>query len=570
MAKEEQTISSPSSSKEELPVILEGMRSGKTDGIKELQELLSRHPDCVEVMGHLAWALAHKGGYESAIRIYRKYLEIQPENFEVRWMMGDRLVNLGRLDEAFQVYKGVLNDHPDCMDARTGVRYVEYLRSTKTKGEKPYSYPQKSLTQLQEENLNLNRREFKQNQMRLKSLPSQLYLESTTKCNFYCRTCNKGYGAYYAEDLQRDILDKVKSEIMPRVCRISITGFGEPTMSAHFDEILNMAIQNGSHVHFVTNSSLLNFRRLEQLTRSHVEIQISLDGATRETVEDIRTGSHFDQICERLAMIKKLRDINLSEFYTIFSLLFVALKKNIHELPDVVRLAHRYRINGVGVMDYAYIFRAFDEQALRFDPERANHYMQEARKVAEELGVDLDLPPTYSIEALPLPSASLWNKIKAAKHLFPFPNRIPQLCYSPWMEPYIHTDGLVHPCCTSREYMGNLKEKPFRDIWNGWRYRLLRYRIHSILPSPWCRGCHVSWGINGGNPGNIMAQEGLLVKIFYFCENRFRRLLDIISTLPAKMGFNKKKCVAMSPNFFQGRPLVETENKSEESKGGAL
>jgi len=544
---------------------MEQMRRGETDGVEEMRQLLDQSPDAVGVLGNLAWAVAHRGEHKEAIALYRRAGELQPGDPQLRWRIADRLVNLGRLDEALLAYREVLEEFPDCEDARMGVRYVQYLQRARTKDTKPYVPGRPEKTALQTDNEELNRREYEMGKIALQSLPPRLYLESTTKCNFYCQTCSKGYAPYYAEDLQKEIFTKVQQEIMPTNVRISITGFGEPTLASNFDEILRMAIENGSEVHFVTNASLLNYSRIEKLTRVPVAITISVDGATKETFESIRAGSNFDLILDKLGMIKKLRDIHLSNVFSHFSFNFVALRQNIHELPDVVRLAHRYGIDVVGVADYAFNDLEFDENSPRFDPDHANRCLEEARAVAESLGVRLDLPPPYDPTPPAVPRSSLWGKIKKTGRLFPERNRFPRKCSSPWTEPYVHTDGQVTPCCASGQRLGDLRFHSFPQVWNGWRYRILRRRIHTPFPPLGCRRCFVGWGINGGNAGNVMASEGLLIKILYKLETRGRRLARRTIDAAKRLAAGRRKsshAPEPQPNYYRGRSISESNRPS--------
>jgi MoaA/NifB/PqqE/SkfB family radical SAM enzyme len=542
----------------ELTALLSRMRAGETDGIAELDALSTRAPDSLEVLGNLAWALAHKGRHEDSIACCRRYLQLSPENVEMKWRIGDRLVNLGKLDEALAQYRQVQEAHPACEDAKMGVRYVLHLQKQSSKEHRAYipSLPKKTERQLR--NAELNAREFKQQKTHLESLPPSLYLESTTKCNFYCKTCSKGYEAYHAEDLRADIREKVVEELMPTNTRISITGFGEPTLSADFDEILKMGIENGSQVHFVTNASLLNFDRIEKLTRCPVEITISFDGATKQTFEAIRAGSNFDLILDKLGMIKKLRDIHLSTNYSKFVFNFVALRSNIHELAEVVRIAHRYGISRVGVADYAFVFNEFDEQSLRYESALGNQCLAEAEAEAARLGVRLITPPRYSSAPHAGRNRTLLEKIRAAGRVFPQRNRFPGSCTSPWSEPYIHTDGTITPCCASGQKLGDLKNSSFAAIWNGWYYRFLRMRIRGTLPPIACRECIVVWGINGGNVGNVMTKEGVLVKLFYWAEVRARRIASRLTR--GGLSFGKKKgntAATPEPNYHRGRPIKD-------------
>lgn len=540
--------------------VLARMRAGESDGIAELEALLAEAPAAVEVIGHLAWAQAHAGRHERAIELYEQALRVRPGDLEMRWRIGDRLVNLGRLEEAEAAYRAVLEAEPACLDATMGVRYVQHLRrreaATGRRAER-YVPQQREPTDLQRANEELNRREIARRRLRLESMPPALYLESTTKCNFFCRTCVKGYGPYHAEDLRGPILERVRDEVLPTNARISITGFGEPTMAENFDGILRMALENGSLVHFVTNASLLNVERIEHLTRCPVDISISIDGATRGTFEEIRAGSNFELTIEKLAMIAKLRDIHLSRFFSRFGFIFVALRRNIDELPDVVRLAHRFGIGLVHVADYAPNANEYDEQSLRYDAARANARLEEARRVAQELGVHLVTPPPYEEPGRDATTRRGWRRWLPDGRVLPARDRFAQRCHSPWREPYIHTDGRVTPCCASGQYLGNVAERPFRAIWNGWRYRLLRWRVNSPIPRHECRVCFVAWGINGGNAANAMAREGLLVKAWYRGEAAVKALARHLRRL-----LRPRPTPAPEPNFLRGRPIA-TRNRMD-------
>jgi len=523
-----------------------------------MRTIVEEHPAWTEGLGCLAWALAHEGLHEEAISLYRRFEALDPSNLEIRWRMADRLVNLGRIDEAEEQYRQVVATDASCEDAAMGIRYVQFLKRRGGNAARPsaskrcdgseWSLPQRA-------NKSLNDREFERGALRMESLPHRLYLESTLKCNFLCRTCTKGYEPYYAEDLRGDIFEKVRAEVLPTVVRMSITGFGEPTMAADFEKILGAGIDNGTLVHFVTNASLLNFERIEKLTSYPVDITISFDGATKETFESVRQGSNFNLVLEKLAMIRKLRDIHLSQVHSNFAFNFVALRRNIRELPDVVRIAHRYGIRSVGVADYSFNGNEFDAESPRYEPAVANAALAEARRVASELGISLNTPPDYLPVPPPARSESLFNKLRRHRRIFPARDRFPSKCSSPWTEPYIHTDGRITPCCASGQHLGDMRERDFHSIWNGWRYRLLRLRIHSPIPPLGCRTCFVAWGINGGNAGNALAKEGLLVKGWYWLEWRFVGLSARVSAVSRKL--RRTKEAPLAPNFYRGRPMTE-------------
>jgi MoaA/NifB/PqqE/SkfB family radical SAM enzyme len=231
---------------------------------------------------------------------------------------------------------------------------------------------------------------------------------------------------------------------------------------------------------------------------------------------------------------------------------FVGLRANIHELAGVVRLAARYGIEAVHVEDYEFHGHSFDEQSLRNEPDRANRCMEEARTVAAQLGVTLKLPPPYSAQAAPPPRASFRQRLGRIRGIFSEPGRFPRRCHSPWSEPYVRADGVVTPCCISDQCLGDLKKTPFGRIWNGWRYRLLRWRVRGPLPPLKCRGCVAWWGINAGNAGNAIAREGLVVKALYFLEYRIRAFIERMRACLRRLGVARTSSPA--PNYQHGKP----------------
>ena len=120
----------------------------------------------------------------------------------------------------------------------------------------------------------------------------------------------------------------------------------------------------------------------------------------------------------------------------------VAMRKNLHEFPDLVRLAHRLQIDTVFVQHLCHDFgesslpaqyrpmRDFvDEETLvDEDPARVEHYFTETRRTAEELGVYLRLPRT-----------------KPRQHPPGTPG--PARCSWPWRGAYVSYQGLAMPCC---------------------------------------------------------------------------------------------------------------------------
>ena len=64
-------------------------------------------------------------------------------------------------------------------------------------------------------------------------------------------------------------------------------------------------------------------------------------------------------------------------------------------------------------------------------------------------------------------------------------------CDLPWRSAIITPVGDLVPCSMYTEYhMGNIKDMPFQEIWNGQRARSIRRRLSKDLP-PLCQTCCV-------------------------------------------------------------------------------
>jgi radical SAM protein with 4Fe4S-binding SPASM domain len=85
----------------------------------------------------------------------------------------------------------------------------------------------------------------------------------------------------------------------------------------------------------LSNAMLLSEETITQLKKYPVpEINISLDGMTKEVVESFKTGVEFNAIIDAL---KKLKDSTLRDKVAVT---FVAHKHNIHQLPDYIDFVH--------------------------------------------------------------------------------------------------------------------------------------------------------------------------------------------------------------------------------------
>src|SRR5947209_16747094 len=173
-------------------------------------------------------------------------------------------------------------------------------------------------------------------------LPTFLQIEPVGQCNLRCRMCPiqfrhdgppHGPPAFMAFDTFTRILDQ-----FPGLRELQLQGLGEPMMHPRFFDMVAHATARGIHVGTNTNLTLLNARRAELcVTSGLAELHASIDGATAETYEEIRVRSHFDRITRNLEGLIEARR-RLGRSTPRVRMVAVVMRRNLHEIPDLVRL----------------------------------------------------------------------------------------------------------------------------------------------------------------------------------------------------------------------------------------
>ncbi len=439
----------------------------------------------------------------------------------------DALIRIGDFDNGKSIYQSILDSDPGNPSSLAGIEFADYVAGgRKSRYHIPINGFHEEAWREKEKNRQKNQEEFEGGKIGLDTHPSSCYIEHTTKCNFYCPHCSKGYEPYLAADLSGDLINQFLDGLHPLPHRIIITGFGEPTIGTEYLPLMEQIIERGAIPSFNTNASTLNVGHIDMLVNSQGHITLSIDGASKETFEEIRAGGNWDRLQKTLHSIQRIRSIYQPSGW--WGITFVAVRMNIHELPEMVRLANKFGFDELLVHDYQPVGKAFDEQSLRNDPEKANHYFDISEELARELDLPLKLPPRYATGVVS-PTSSAAKKFFSTKRLFPKKNRFPQRCNQPWVDTHVEYRGRVTPCCFSTRDLGDLNKQDFESIWNGRRYRWFRRRIQTFFPPPECRDCHMYEGVNQGNPGNAKLGEGMILKCLYKVEailNQFWKRMD--------------------------------------------
>lgn len=329
-------------------------------------------------------------------------------------------------------------------------------------------------------------------------LPTYVQIEPVGQCNLRCPMCSiqfrkdgPPYGppAFMEFETFVHIIDQFVD-----MQELHLQGLGEPMMHPRFFDMVEYAAKKGIRVSTNSNITLLNDKRAERCVKSGLDaLHISIDSTSAETYERIRVRAHFERVVANLERLLAARK-RLDSEYPRLRLVMVIMRRNLHELPDIVRFAHRWSIESIFVQHLCHDFgetslpaqylpmREFvqSETLIEEDPQLVEYYFGEARKVADELGTNLRLP-------------------HVRMRLHPPGTPGPKRCDWPWKGGYFSYQGYAMPCCMvstpDRINFGNISEQQAENLWNGPLYQEFRNQLSSEEPPEVCRSCSVYKGI---------------------------------------------------------------------------
>lgn len=322
-------------------------------------------------------------------------------------------------------------------------------------------------------------------------LPRFVQIEPVGQCNLRCRMCPIGFRrdgppwgppAFIEPEMFRRLVDS-----FPNLEELQLQGLGEPMLHPHFFAMVRYAAGRGIKVSTNSNLTVLVPARAKPCIDSGLHtLHASLDGATAATYEFIRRRANFAKVLRNLDHLVATRE-QLGSATPQLRIVAVAMRRNLGELAGIVALAHGHGVDSVFVQhlchDYSEetlpeAYRSMRdfiaaETLLGADPAEVEAAFAEARRVADELGVDLRLP---RLDGTPR-------------------QRSPRGCDWPHHGAYLSYRGEAMPCCMlstpDRVNLGNMAKDGVAAVWQGEAYRDFRAALASDDPPEVCKGCGV-------------------------------------------------------------------------------
>lgn len=322
-------------------------------------------------------------------------------------------------------------------------------------------------------------------------MPSQLFLELTTICNLKCRTCYRSVADLPSRDIPKQLLDKITRELFLEIYHLEIIGLGEALCSSCFWNLMEQCKQYEIRVGTSTNGLLITRETAGRLAEYGAMMVLSLDGKSNQTLDYIRSGVTADKMQKAMRNFQEAKDKYPDSGFS-WSVHTVVIKRNVLELPDMIRWANSFGCNRFSFSHFD-IYNRQDEfisETLINNPEPFLKMLPDIKAIAAERNLKLVIPPML------LQKRRSQNEEKQSKKTAKYF----QKCYSPWRETQITLNGDVHSCCVLGEVLGNMNSQSFKEIWNGKKYKAFRRAIHSGNPPNVCRHCTMDYGITGGDP----------------------------------------------------------------------
>ena len=294
------------------------------------------------------------------------------------------------------------------------------------------------------------------------------------------------------------ILDGLKKfEILQRA---TFGGFGEPLLHPGITGFVKQIKRYAESVEMITNAMLLSEEVANDLACAGLDVLwVSLDGATPEEYEDIREGGLLKGIIGNLSAA---RDSLLNNGVHI-GISFVAMKRNIRQLPDVIRLGRRLGADRFLVTNIMpYMWEMYEEMLYSEMMTVKNTMKSEAGgpiiRFTRMAPDKIPLNELYRLTRGWAGSDFLSTGSAAMENYCPFINN---------GSTSISWDGSVSPCLplmhsyttilneqkrsVRRCVFGNINDKSLYNIWNCDEYASLRQRImdFDFSPCTHCGGC---------------------------------------------------------------------------------
>jgi len=286
--------------------------------------------------------------------------------------------------------------------------------------------------------------------------PKIIEFELTTSCNYSCIHCYCNAGRISKNELSTNEVKKVIKDLHELGVQIIDLIGGEPLIRSDIFEIVSFGKSIGAQLMINTNGSLATKEVVKKLKNinPNLLIGVSIDGHKKEIHEFVRGAGTFEKTMKGLK--------NFLEYGFDTTILHVINKHNYKYFEEMVLFAKE-----LGVSLYV----------DRFVPVGRGEQFK-----------DILIPTKEMIEYI----NKIIEKYKNQVRFFVEENIEGGECTAGKTHASILVDGTVVPCghfrYDSQYYMGNIREKPFKEIWDSFNPDILMVGCNGCKLFDKCKG----------------------------------------------------------------------------------
>jgi len=293
-------------------------------------------------------------------------------------------------------------------------------------------------------------------------MPGFVQFEVTTRCNIMCKNCLRTLeqANYVNRDMPLSFFKSIVDQLKYPTKSVHIVGMGEPLLHPDIFSMISYAKKKGFEVSLIDNFTLVDREKSLKFIASGLDfLYISFDSPSKEIFEELRAGACFEKVIENIRILVRTKEEMKAE-KPVFIFKSTISKFNLHELPQLVKLAEDLGANGIN----------FGKMMSEEDS---------STKILANRFTEKDLPKsTIFIDPCEMSDSYLCDGLRGC---------------------YITVDGKVLPCGLIPEsaprakydqfILGDLHLNTISEIWRSSVFKRFRKKIRSGEYLPWCKTC---------------------------------------------------------------------------------
>lgn len=354
--------------------------------------------------------------------------------------------------------------------------------------------------------------------------PGKLYVEPTSECNLACRTCVRHSWDETGGFMEWTHFERLAADFA-RIApdgTVAFAGLGEPLLHPRFADMVALVKDLGLRAEVTSNAMLLTPELARRLIDARLDqFVVSVDGTTAETFGEVRSGASLERLVANVRLLDDRRPtVACTPAYpTSLQLMtsiapsirigveFVAMRSNVHQLPELQRLAARLAASFIIVSN-----------VLPYTPELIDEVLYE-RSVTSMTRAGTPQVPRWHLPLLEWNAQTagpLGEVLKRATHVSILGADLGAWAnHCPFVEAgafAVRWDGAVSPCppllhsyrcyvqrrekLFTHHAVGRLDEASLSSIWADPEYVAFRGRVLDFDFSPCvdCGGCELAEG----------------------------------------------------------------------------